>query len=57
MEVKTFYCIIERPDGTIYTQRYPLHSLNREEQLRWIQKQLGPKSRRDSYWACGGWYE
>jgi hypothetical protein len=57
MEAKSFYCVIERPDGTTYTQQYSIYSLNKSEQLRWIQKQLGPRSGRNAYWACDGWYD
>ena len=51
-----YMCTVESPDGRTYEQEFNFHSLNEREQLEYCQKILGPKSGRNAYWACGGYY-
>ena len=53
---KGFICIVERPDGTTYEQEFEVVSTKLREQLEHCQKILGPKSKRNSYWAVDGYY-
>ena len=58
-ETKTpsgYMCTVERPDGTTYQQEFAFYSLDEREQLKQCQKLLGPKSDKNAYWACGGYY-